>query len=136
MRHASAITAAAVTAAALTLAAPAVARATLHLTLPSQSTAGQAIPFTVTDAHLARRDHLVLQRQEGTAHRWQTVKRLTRAAKITGSLPGLPAGSYTLRAADLPHKLYSTAPARVFGTVPLGEILNGDTTPSTVNLPT
>lgn len=69
-----------------------------------------------------------MKRQDGTAHAWRTVRTLhTRAGG--SSLPGLPLGSYEVRAAAVaPGGVVVTRAVRtvkVFGQVPLSTLMSG-----------
>jgi len=140
MKRSILATATTVVLAALTMAPVAFARphSNLKLAVPSQSTAGQPIPFSIASAGVLPGDALLIQRQQGTAHSWRTVAVVGR---YVGKLPALPMGRYNVRVIELTrrsHRVYgeNDARLRVFGTVPLGALLAGDgATPGTLALP-
>jgi hypothetical protein len=139
MKRSILATATAVVLAALTTAPVAFARphSNLKLAVPSQSTAGQPIPFSIASAGVLPGDALLIQRQQGTAHSWRTVAVVGRHV---GKLPALPMGRYNVRVIELTHRSHrvygeNDARLRVFGTVPLSVLFAGSYTAGTVNLP-
>jgi hypothetical protein len=102
---------------------PALANAGLHitLTLPSQATAGVAVPFTYTSVGVTAGERLVVQRQLGTGHVYQTVATLRRVRVGHSALAPFPLGVYGLRIAVIAgHRVIPDPPAvmSVFGQVP------------------
>jgi hypothetical protein len=119
-------------------AALAAKRPQVRLTLPANANAGARIPYQFTEAHVARADRLVIERQEGTAHTYRIVSRLSHRHSGSGSLPALNLGRYKLRIADIrARKTYAAAPATlyVYGNVPLATLL-GDQNGGTYTSPT
>jgi hypothetical protein len=111
----------------------------VSLKLPGAVDAGSPIPFSWSGRHLGPQHRLVVQRQVGTAHSWQTVMRL-KANSGSDQLPGLPLGRYKLRIADFSiiRRVLAQQVARigVFGLVPFSTLFNASenrvyTTPST-----
>ena len=87
-----------VPAAAAQAAPAAAARAAAAFSVPASADAGAPVGFTYRFRGVSSADRLVVHRQEGTAHGWRTVRTFhTRAGG--SSLPGLPLGSYEVRAA-------------------------------------
>src|SRR5450755_4941309 len=85
----------------------------LKLTVPSQSTAGQPIPFSIATAGVLPGDALLIQRQQGTAHSWRTVAVVGR---YVGHLPALPMGRYNVRVVEVTrrsHRVYGENGARL-----------------------
>ena len=122
-------------ASAQALAAPA---PRVSLTLPAAVDARAPIPFSWSGRHLGPQHRLVVQRQVGTRHSWQTVMRLKTNAG-SAELNGLPLGRYKLRLADL--SIISRVLAQqvvglgVFGQVPFTTLFDASenqayTTPS------
>jgi hypothetical protein len=111
------------------VAMPALANAGLHITLtvPSQATAGVAIPFTYTSVGVPARGRLVVQRQMGTRHVYQTVATLRRVRIGQSALAPLPLGVYTLRIAVIVRRRVIPDPRAslsVFGQVPFSTLFN------------
>lgn len=97
----------------------------VSLTLPASADAGAPVPFSYTARGMRARDRLVVQRQQGTARAWRTVRTLSRS-KRSSELSGLPLGSYKLRIAVLDARSkVQTQQARtlkVFGKVPFSTL--------------
>jgi hypothetical protein len=92
--------------------------------LPGEVNEAAGIPISLHSSGVSA-GQLVVQRQVGTAHAWQTVMRL-RGKHGSAELPGLPLGEYRLRIAALSGKrrvlAQRVASIGVFGQVPLGEL--------------
>jgi hypothetical protein len=102
--------------------------ARVSITLPASASAGATTAFSFATRHIPPSAQLVVQRQEGTAHVWKEVLRLTARAGA-GRLPALQLGIYPLRiAAFAKHARLlasTTANLDVFGSVPLGTVVRG-----------
>ncbi|HEX7244416.1 MAG TPA: hypothetical protein VF245_02485 [Solirubrobacterales bacterium] len=97
-------------------------------TLPQSVSEGQPIAFSWSaSGSLGRKHRLVVQRQVGTAHSWQSVMRL-RGRSGSAELPGLPLGRYRLRIADLVGRgrvlTKQVSGIGVFGQVPFTTLFN------------
>jgi hypothetical protein len=98
------------------------------LTMPARGDAGGAITAHFNAGGFARGDRLLLQRVQGTARKWVTVRSLGRRTRGDVSL-SLPPGAYDfrliIRSARKRTRAADTATVRVFGRVALGTMLNG-----------
>jgi hypothetical protein len=133
LRVGAAIVAADALAFAAAVPADAAKRPKVTLTLPPQADQGAPIPYTFTASRVRRHDKLVVQRQTGTAKVYRTVAVLLHARSGSGTLPPLSLGDYRYRIAVLGRhrghrRVLASRRTRVavFGTVPLGRLINGD----------
>jgi hypothetical protein len=102
---------------------PAVAAAKPRVTFSfvASADAGRPVQFNYSAKGLPANAKLVLQRQQGTAHVWRTIKTLRRSANGSSTVPAYPLGRYRLRLAALKKRSVVAAQTRqlsVFGTVP------------------
>lgn len=98
------------------------------LGVPSSSEADTAIPFTYVATNVQAREHVVLQRQQGTARVWRTVAKLKATSKGSGIISGLALGTYHLRLAAIRKGVllaHAQKAVNVFGPVPLKMLLSG-----------
>jgi hypothetical protein len=106
----------------------ALARPSVSLSLPASADAGAPISLAYAFRGLPRADRRVVQRQEGVARAWHTVRTL-RATAGSASIAGLPLGLYTLRVAALARNgrvaIQKQRTLKVFGTVPLSTLMSG-----------